>query len=753
MYHPLILSLLLSLLTWSKGISQDTVNHAKPDTAYLSKPPISIYRLSNGFKFDGFTNDSCWLNIPSLPFFTYLPVWGQPMSEKTELRIAYDDKFIYIAGNCYTSNTANIIGRTLVRDGWRGDDFFTIHFDSRFDKQNALVFSIYPTGARYDMSTSNDAIELGSSTFNSNLNMIWDAKTTITDKGWFFEMKIPLFNLRYSFNDDGKVNMGLSAFRAIQSKQEYHHFPAIPPNIQDAEMKPSLKQPIVFNKLKKHNLFLISPFLSHNTNQTNLFNNNDYTGRIVTNQLNFGIDFKKSISTKLTLDATIKPDFGQAEADQQQVNLSRFSLFFPEKRAFFQEQAGVFEFVMGNGDQLFYSRRIGLNNGYIIPILGGLRVTGKIGSKVDIGILNMQSQNFTTPDSINNKPENYGVFRVRRTILNNRSFIGGLFTSKISQTTQAFSGGVDGLINLKQNHYIKFSASVTNNNLSSTSQLFQKSRLYFEYENRKRMGLIPKLGYVFSGDNFNPDLGFISRPNIHNLYGSLDYTHFANSSKKYFQAQNITIGRFDAYWNTSTGYLESLEYGIGWRANTFKGFNTSLQLVNNFEYVADSLNLGNTITIKNGSYNSPSVWLFITPPRYKSIRLPITLAYGKFYDGNKAYLSLNPTLNFGRHLEIVPGYEFNRLSSFENKSINIHVARLKIDYAYNLHLSANFTTQYVSASNKLFINVRARYNFKDGNDFFLIFNNVSKANNVFKSNLVSAEQFNIMAKYVYTFSG
>jgi hypothetical protein len=200
--------------------------HAQ-DTTYLSKVPLTIERISGKITLDGSPYEVGWDNLKPLSYIAFEPVWGASPTEQTDIRVAYDDQYIYIGGRCFTKDSSTIIARNLVRDGYRGDDWVSAQFDSRFDRQNALVFSIYPLGSRYDMATSNDAIKLGNSTFNTALNMIWEAKTVINTKGWFFEARIPLYNLRYKQDNTGKVQMAISFTRAIQHKQEYHQFPAM----------------------------------------------------------------------------------------------------------------------------------------------------------------------------------------------------------------------------------------------------------------------------------------------------------------------------------------------------------------------------------------------------------------------------------------------------------------------------------------------------------------------------------------------
>ncbi|RYU97069.1 carbohydrate binding family 9 domain-containing protein [Emticicia agri] len=726
------------------------------DTTYLSKAPLLIERLSGKITLDGSPDEPAWSSIAPLPYIAFEPVWGVTPTEQTDIRLTYDERYLYISGRCFTKDSTTIVARNLVRDGYRGDDWVSIQFDSRFDRQNALVFSVYPLGSRFDMATSNDAIELGNSTFNPALNMIWEAKTKINKDGWFFEIRIPLYNLRYKQDTNGYVKMAVSFTRAIQYKQEYHQFPAIPRNTADYIERPSVKQPVLLEKLPASKLFLLTPYVSAGRERSYQLNNNTVSP-VIKNSFQAGLDAKIGISSYLTLDVSVNPDFSQAEADNQQVNLSRFSLFFPEKRLFFQEQAGLFEVGLGGTAQVFYSRRIGINNGRLTPVYGGVRLTGKLDAKTDIGLINIQSVP-TNIDSLFRFPtENFGVFRLRRKVLNNRSFIGTIITSRISSLNQNFQVGFDAIINTKGNYYLKtaFANSIDVMPGVSTPLRGDASRFSVNWELRKTDRLYYSAGYTYSGKNFDPKVGFLDRSDFHHVNGILSYGIFARNKKAIFQYQSITLARILAYWNAQSGKLESMETGIGWRGNTIKGMRYSLQLANNYEYLATPLNFGNGLIIQSGSYHAPSLWLIFTPPVYKNFNMPVTLSEGYFYQGKQFYTSLSPTLNLGKHLDLKANYSFTYLRfTKENTYYPIHLAKLSVNYAFDLHFSASFNIQYNSNEKRFFNNARLRYNFADGHDLYLVWNeNFFSERNYFNESLARprSEQQVLLIKYYYTF--
>lgn len=726
------------------------------DTAYLQNPPIIIKPLQGEIRLDGKSEEEAWVGATSLPFIVFEPVWGMQPTEKTELLVGYDSSFLYIAGRCYTKDSATIVARNLIRDGWRGDDWMTFHIDSRFDRQNAFVFSIYPFGSRYDLATSNDAVELGGSTLNVAFNMFWQAKTTINRNGWFFEMKIPLFNLRFKPNAKGEITMGISSTRAIQYNQEYHQFPATPRNAVDPIMKPSLKQPVVLSGIPKPRLFLLTPYSSISRSRKNALNPSQ-TAYEASASVKFqaGVDAKIGLSSYLTLDLSVNPDFAQVEADDQLINLSRFSLFFPERRLFFQEQAGLFEFNLGGNSQLFYSRRIGINQGQLTKIYGGLRLTGKLNDRLDVGALSMQSADTYLADSTRVPSENYSVIRLRQNFLNERSFIGGMFTNRIGVSQQNAAFGVDALVNPGGMHYLLFSAaSGVYDHQESNISGWQSSRISLLWETRRTDKWHHRVGYTFSGADFNPGIGFVDRSAFQNLRATLAYGRFAKDKRGTFQYGRLTLLNADAFTSTQSGKLESLVLESGIKLRTFLGTEWNLQVQYLYEYLQNQQNFGNGISIPAGSYRFPTFSLDYAPPRFKIMRTPITISEGGFYNGRRFNAKISPAINLGSHWEIQAAYDFSYVR-FKQKNIYkpIHTARMQITYALDLHFSAIAIVQYNNAVNQFFNNLRLRYNFSDGHDLYLVWNENFFTETLYSSagKRPSSEFQHFTMKYNYTF--
>lgn len=725
------------------------------DAAYLKQPPIPIQKLSGEITLDGISDEPAWENAYSVPFIVYRPVWGMEPSEKTELLVTYDDDFLYIAGRCYTEDPKTLVARNLVRDGWRGDDWMTFHVDSRFDRQNALVFSIYPLGSRYDAAVSNDAVDLGIATFNADFNMIWDAVSVVNDEGWFYEMKIPMYNLRFKPAKDGKIYMGISAARTLQHHQEVHQFPAIPLNVIDPMSKPSFKQPVVLDSIPRPRLFWLTPYvLGSRARSYVLSDQNTFEPQVDYNR-QIGLDAKIGVSSYLTLDVSVNPDFAQVEADDQLVNLTRFSLFFPEKRLFFQEAAGLFDFNMGNNTQLFYSRRIGINDGQLTPVYGGLRLTGKLNENTDIGVLNMQSASTNTPNLPPQQSENFGVVRMRTRILNERSFIGFMATNRISQNLQNYAFGVDAMLNPVGNHYFLLSAAQTMEVASGDQTLgIETGRYTFLWENRQTDDWHHRLGYVYSGRLFDPGVGFVDRSYFHNFYGSINYGAFAQDKSEWFQYRRWSLLDYSAFLNPTSLKWETITLQSNMTLRTFSGVDWNLFADYNYEFLESPLDFGEGVVISDGIYQFATAGINYFPPTFRNIRSTVQLSEGGFFGGRRFTAAFTPTFNLGRHWEIRGHYSFNRLRfKADDLYNNIHVARFQVNFALDLHLSISWITQYNSTVDQFFNNFRLRYNFKDGHDLFIVWNENFFADTRVGRDLIrpiSGDQALIL-KYSYTF--
>ncbi len=714
--------------------------------SYQEKP-LLITKTYDKITIDGKLDESIWQRLTPFPYIQFQPDWGKADSS-TQLFVTFDDLNLYVGAICLFPDTTEIVSRNLVRDGWKGDDWFTFHIDSYGDKQNAQVFSIYPLSSRFDLATSNDGIPLGNSTFNSTYDMIWKGKSTLSNNTWFIEMQIPLSNLRFRPAKDGRIYAAISSARSLINKNELYLFPAIPQAIQDPVMRPSVKQPVVFEGLKPKKQLLITPYALSGLNrqienETQSFQKeSDFTREA-------GLDVRYGLSPKLTLDLTYNTDFSQVEADDQVVNLSRFSIFFPEKRRFFQEQAGLYEVNLGGSSQLFYSRNIGIRNGQLTPIIGGGRLNGKAG-QWDIGALFLRTKNTQNAFGEPFGAEDFAVLRLRKKVINDRSFIGTMGTFRNEGSDKNIAGGFDGLINLKKNIYWVTSGAYAYDSRNSENDLWGHARFYTELQNRVNAGWIYNLTYNYSGAEFQPGLGFLDRSDFHNPFFSLSHGKYHERGSGPWQYIKWTFLASDQYWSASTHQFETWYNFSGVELTNFKGDNFDISHVRELQHVNEPLQFTDQLIVDPGEYFFHYAFLGYYPAPQRKFNHWTRLLVGTFYGGNRLSLVYSPSFNVNKHLNFEGQWRMNYIDL--GKTSWVHVARLTVELAANLHLSGSATIQYNTAANSLFNNARIRYNFRDGHDLYLVYNESFRTNRSALDPIppLSVQQ-TFALKYSYTF--
>ena len=403
--------------------------------------PMTVPRLTGQMTFDGAPDEEAWQTIPSLPLVMHTPVFGNEPTEFSVIKIAYDDDYFYVSGIINYKNPDDIRAFSKKRDyNYSKCDWLGVIIDTFNDRQNAVMFWTNPNGLRSEGTLQNDVVDLNTD-MSFSWNTFWDAKSEINGTGWSAEIRIPFSSLRFQAKEN-KTFMGITAVIYRPVKSEMVSFPAISPDVANSMWKPSMTTMIEFTGLQPEKPVYLTPYITGGIGQVNELNDAG-TAYEMTSKFKFdaGFDAKYSITNNLTVDLTVNTDFAQVEADDQKINLTRYSLYFPEKRVFFQEKADVFDFSFLGGNNLFYSRRIGLYNGNPVRIYGGVRMTGRI-NKWDIGLLDMQTASFEE-----NPSENFGIFRTKRNIINQNSFVGGMITSRLGMNgSYNVAYGLDGQV-------------------------------------------------------------------------------------------------------------------------------------------------------------------------------------------------------------------------------------------------------------------------------------------------------------------
>lgn len=709
---------------------------------------IPVEKISPSFQFDGVVDDDEWDHVAALDMTVRSPSYLGDPTERTVIKIAYDENYIYLSGQLFDSEPDKILANAKERDGGSpSTGWFGMVIDSYNDKQNSLGFFTTPSGNRFDASISGDA--QGRNPMNTSWNNFWDVKVNITDEGWFAEMRIPFRSLPYQLKD-GKVTMGITTWRYIARKNELHICPDIAPDLGEMGMwRPSMAKEYVFEGIKQKKPFYITPYVLGGGSSNYDLNANE-TAYNATNDAvrNVGLDIKYGLSNNYTLDLTVNTDFAQVEVDDQQINLSRFSLFFPEKRLFFQERSGIFDFTLGSRDNLFYSRRIGIgDDGNQIPILAGARVTGRSGN-TDIGIITMQTRGIE--DFVSN---NYSVFRIKKRIINENSDAGLLVTNNFDVDGNYNTVyGIDSRIRVFSDNYLslKFAQSFT----SEVESKFLSSDPSVFWVSMSRLGL-RGLAYGVSlsrlGSDFQNNLGFNSRADYTRFGKRVGYNWFPGKKSKILR-HGIGM-RGASYWDNADDKYNQGFYGVGYQMELKSGWNFDVGMRLQFDDIKTEFDLADIVIIPIGEYFYPSLDIEAGTPFNKPLSLALEFQSGKFYDGRKTTLGLEPVFNVSSSLQLSASYEYNDVDfDVRNQSFETHIARVKALYMFSTKFSVSSFIQYNSLADIYLGNIRMRYNPKEGNDLFIVFNSDVNASRGFETpTLPLYNQSTLLIKYSYTF--
>jgi hypothetical protein len=714
-----------------------------------------IPKLKGSIKLDGRSVESAWEHAKELSLVQQRPNFGEEPSEETDVLIGYTSEALYMAARCYDSSKPS--APSFKRDYASLDsDQFGLLLDTFNDNENALAFITSPTGMRTDISISDDAT--GRNTLDVDWNAFWQVEVHQNAKGWFVEMRIPVSSLRFDTNESGRVVMGLTAVRFLSRKNEFDIFPNIPPKWGFySHDKPSQARNVVFKDLQPQTPLRVTPYLLGGLGQQNKLNEVEAAYQTQTDPAyDAGLDIKYGLSNNFTMDLTVNTDFAQVEADNQQVNLTRFPLFFPEKRRFFLERASTFSFNFGQANRLFYSRRIGLFNRKQVRILGGARVVGRSGPW-DIGVLNMQTAR--EPDLMpGNKAlpsENFGVYRVQREVINENSNIGGILTHRLGMDgTYNVAYGVDGIFNLTGQQYLtaKWAQTFVDGQPNRAFSM-DPARVQLKWERRFYKGFNYNLRYDRAGKDYEPGVGLELRENYHRFGDRIGYG-WIYGEKSAIQRQRVNL-EGEAYFRNNDGTIQSMEIGPSWQIinNTGHGltFNASWHL----EDLRAPFALSEKAEVPSGRYDFLSGELIYNMSTSRDLRTSLKLTAGEFYDGKRGSFQISPVWNTSRYLRINGFYQFNRLRfPKRDQSFNAHIGRLRALVTPNVEYSISTFVQYNSARGAVIGNLRFRYNPRQGNDLYIVYNERLNSDRSVTTGprLPLSNQRTILVKYTYTFN-
>ena len=494
-------------------------------------PLVQALAVTEGPLVDGdVLNDPAYVDaMLATGFVQSRPFEGEPASERTEVRIVYTADTIYFGVVCYTADSGTIIVADSRRDSELTEtDSFQIILDTYRDGQNGFIFGTNPAGIEYDGQVTNEGQGSGrfggggsgrpsnsrqqrgsGGGFNLNWDGVWQVRTSVTDIGWTAEVAIPFRTLRYPRSE--VQTWGMNFQRNIRSRNEQAYWSPLPRqyNINRLTLAGELQGVEV---PPQRNLQLTPYILGESLHRSE--------GLGTRNTRDLGADLKYSVTPSMTLDLTYNTDFAQVEVDDEQINLDRFTLFFPEKRPFFLENAGLFSVGQQGAVDIFFSRRIGLGaNGQQIPIVGGGRLSGRVGSNTDIGFLNMQTQSVGATGI---PGQNFTVARVRQDLAN-RSNVGAILVNRDGTGSLADDGdynrtfAFDGRWGIGEGGTLSGFVAETDTPGLSTGNSHAYALSAQHQSERARLSL----GFTEVAPNFNPEVGFLARQSYRRMSGTV----------------------------------------------------------------------------------------------------------------------------------------------------------------------------------------------------------------------------------------
>jgi hypothetical protein len=682
-------------------------------------PSTPAAKLTQAPLLDGkVLDDPAWQRIPSVSeFWQIAPDAGQPASEVTDVRVAYTADTLYFGVVLHDSNPEGLTLSDSRRDASLDDaDSFRIILDTYRDRQNGFVFGTNPAALEYDGQVNNEGGATGvggagatrqqsgsGGGFNLNWDGAWEVRTATFDGGWSAEFAIPFRTLRY---EPGANRVwGMNFMRTIRRKKETAYWSRLP--IQFDLFRVSLAGSLTGLDLPaQRNLKLIPYALSEMRQRAT-------SGSDVTTLGNIGIDAKYGVTPGLTLDATANTDFAQVEVDEQQINLDRFNLFFPEKRPFFLENAGLFAVGSPGEAELFFSRRIGIaDNGEAIPILGGARLSGRAGP-VNIGLLNMQ-----TDSSGGNVANNFTVARIRRDF-RGRSNLGAMFVGRNAtgslasddDRNQAFA--VDGRWGIGTTGL--FSAFAAKTDTPGTVSGQHAYQLSARNETRP---LTVGLTYTETGQHFNPEVGFLSRQGGFRKIEAQMFSRLRPKALARFQEIRPHTN-YRAYWNhdgfQQTGYWHVDSH---WELKNSWEFHTGMNLTR--EGVVAPFEIYPGVMVPAGTYDHAEAQLVLQTNQGAPLYGRMQIVRGGFFGGDR--VTYSPQLRFRM------GETFSTELSWDRNDVDLaggsfvtNLARTRLSYSFSPRLFAQGLVQYNDRANTWSTNLRFGWLQQANTGIFLVY--------------------------------
>lgn len=699
----------------SEPIDYDTARRERRLPAKRADGPVTL---------DGRLDETSWAGAPiAKGFLQNDPREGAPATFDTEVRLIYDDRALYIGVFAKDEQPGEIIVNELRKDFNTGNaDGFSVVIDSFHDERNGYQFAINPGGAKWDAQMSNEGRDS-----NANWDGIWDVATRIGETGWYAEIEIPFKTLK--FGPEALQTWGINFQRRLRRKNENSYWAPLRRihQLTRVSMAGTVEG---LQGLRPGANVRVKPYVLGNFNKVaTTATSNDYDG---------GLDVKYGVTTGLTWDFTVNTDFSQVEADEQQVNLTRFSLFFPEKRDFFLENSGVFQFGSGTdrgagggggggggtgGRQnvsqdmvFFFSRQIGLSStGNAIPILGGTRLTGRTGA-YSIGALNIQQK---TKDG--SPSTNFTALRLRRDILAN-SDIGVMVLNKdASGSAYNRAAGADANFRFFRDLTFNFALAKTDSPTSkiagSGDDWYSKSSFGYRNNFWETRG-----AFQTFGTRLNDEMGFVPRTGVNNGEFYLG-THIRPKRFQKWLRETFPHFQLENFSARHNGGLQSRYMDWHWPVTLQNSTFIEIGINPNVEVIDQPFVINSTrnVTVPTGRYEFNEYFALANTNAGAPLSFNVRYGTGDFYDGHKRNYVLGGTFRLNEHVNFSLSDSINDIE-LSTGSFVTNLVTGRINYYFSTKVFVNALVQYNTDTRQWSSNARLDIIHRPLSDIYLVYN-------------------------------
>lgn len=728
----LFLALMLAGAAW--GNTDGAPGHSGPQQ--IDKVAEAI-RVDKPPKLDGTLNDPLWkLAKPITEFRQREPHEGEPSTENTEVRILYTRHAVYFGIYCHDADPSRIIATELRRDVSQDlDDHFDILIDSNHDRRDAYVFEVNPLGTQSDGLIVEEQGGTDRGDFDRGWDGVWTSEARITRDGWTATVEIPFTTLNFTHSRD--VLWGMNFRRFIRRKNEEDLWSAFRRTfgIRKVSEAGQLKG---ITDIGSGRLFIVKPY--------GLARYDKQTGQDPKFPLTGGLDVKYGLSSNLVLNLTGNTDFADAEVDLQPFNLTPFKVLIPEKRQFFLENAGIFNFAMGDQDQLFFSRQIGIDpiTGQQVPINGGARLTGTFG-RTELGIMEVD-----TRSSGPNPYANYAIARLKEALWAG-SYVGVMGVDKRSGSVlDSFNqtGGVDTRLVFVKDWFVDAHMAGTQSpgNPSGDSDVGGS----LSYRSNWLDGIVERRKI---GPNFNPEVGFIERTDSNETYGDLTFKF----RPKISGVRELQFEGFILHAPDTQGEVSTQEWQNTFRADFNNGAYTDDDIVDVFTQritAATPFHIYKNVFIAPGLYHFIRHQLTYGSGQDRRFTYNFFERFGGYYGGTlnefRVRTNYRPTAKFS--VSTITTWNRFRLP-LTNGNFSVVLSSLQANYSFTRFLTFTSLVQAdTSNTQAISANFRLRYNYRPDSDLYIIYNVGTQFASIAPANPPQVRETRFAVKWTYSFA-